>query len=197
MSWPSNVPAFNTAHPGNIPIGLATLSFMFNIQMMCLPMVQSLKSTTQNVHPFLFFRQLLTARVRLAGDIRGGPKMFDKIVGVSFSFILGLNLLFTLICVAVFHDDEGGIKNPVIRNLNTGAVLNTIRVLLCVDLLFTLPMVLSVGREVIEMSLLYALGKLRRTHSAPTQRASGSASRGRPVNYTFIFFQLWLQARAD
>lgn len=52
----------------------------------------------------------------------------------------------------LFRDE---IQSNVIGNLSNGVVLQIVRVLLCVDLLFTVPMVLAFGREIIENSLFH------------------------------------------
>ncbi|GAB5372498.1 hypothetical protein AAMO2058_001670900 [Amorphochlora amoebiformis] len=147
-SWPSNVPLFNYAAGGDVPRGLATLSFMFNIQMVCLPMAQSLK------------------------DDLARPKIFRRVVDVSYAFIASLNMGFAIVCLLIFHDDQDGIQNPIIKNLNTGAPLQAIRVLLCLDLLFTVPMLLAVGREVLENSVLSLLGsELHRKRDTMSKQA--------------------------
>lgn len=45
-------------------------------------------------------------------------------------------------------------EDNIIKNLSTGAVLQAVRVLLCLDLLFTIPMLLAAGREILEESLM-------------------------------------------
>jgi len=82
------------------------------------------------------------------------PQRFKGVVYSSYCFITFLNWLFALLCVMLFGDDPGGMQNPITANLNKGVVAQAIRVLLCFDLLFTIPMVLAVGREVIERSLV-------------------------------------------
>lgn len=45
-------------------------------------------------------------------------------------------------------------QSNVVDNLGKGTVVQIVRVLLCLDLLFTIPMLLAVSREVIEGSLI-------------------------------------------
>eukprot|EP00658_Telonema_sp_P-2_P033628 TRINITY_DN24642_c0_g1_i5.p1 TRINITY_DN24642_c0_g1~~TRINITY_DN24642_c0_g1_i5.p1 ORF type:complete len:246 (-),score=83.64 TRINITY_DN24642_c0_g1_i5:345-1082(-) len=82
------------------------------------------------------------------------PKDWHFVAHVSYAFIGLLNLLFTVLAVCIFWDDDGGIASPVTNNLGDGAGPTTIKLLLCVDLLFTIPMIMAVGREVIENSFL-------------------------------------------
>mmetsp|Transcript_10570 Transcript_10570/g.25826 ORF Transcript_10570/g.25826 Transcript_10570/m.25826 type:complete len:502 (-) Transcript_10570:174-1679(-) len=134
LSWPTNIPAFNSSSDGSVPTGIATLCFMFTIHMLCLPMAQSLE-----------------------GDL-AHPKNFRKSVNISFTVIMLLNLAFTLICVCIFAEDSEGIMNPIVKNLSKGKALQAVRMLLCLDLLFTVPMVLAVGREIVEGSIFSAFG---------------------------------------
>eukprot|EP00658_Telonema_sp_P-2_P033626 TRINITY_DN24642_c0_g1_i2.p1 TRINITY_DN24642_c0_g1~~TRINITY_DN24642_c0_g1_i2.p1 ORF type:complete len:521 (-),score=120.21 TRINITY_DN24642_c0_g1_i2:152-1714(-) len=115
---------------GGVARGLATISFLFLVHIMTLPMTQSLKSDLER------------------------PKDWHFVAHVSYAFIGLLNLLFTVLAVCIFWDDDGGIASPVTNNLGDGAGPTTIKLLLCVDLLFTIPMIMAVGREVIENSFL-------------------------------------------
>lgn len=45
-------------------------------------------------------------------------------------------------------------EDNIVKNLGNGAILQVVRVLLCVDLLFTIPMLMAAGREVVEESLM-------------------------------------------
>jgi hypothetical protein len=65
-------------------------------------------------------------------------------------FITVINLSFGIICVLVFRDQTAA---NIMDNLGTSVVVKVVRVLLCVDLLFTVPMVMAFGREILEKSL--------------------------------------------
>lgn len=58
-------------------------------------------------------------------------------------------------------------KDNIIANLNTGAVLQAVRVLLCIDLLFTIPMLLGAAREIIEESIMQ--GAWAKRHDTATR----------------------------
>ena len=61
-----------------------------------------------------------------------------------------------------FRDDTQG---NVISSLGSGnVVLTLVRSLLCVDLLFTAPMLLAIGREIVEHSLMSSRLKVVQTH---------------------------------
>lgn len=45
-------------------------------------------------------------------------------------------------------------QDNIIKNLNTGTILQVVRVLLCIDLLFTIPMLLGAAREIIEETIM-------------------------------------------
>eukprot|EP00657_Telonema_sp_P-1_P006983 TRINITY_DN26522_c0_g1_i1.p1 TRINITY_DN26522_c0_g1~~TRINITY_DN26522_c0_g1_i1.p1 ORF type:complete len:340 (+),score=75.07 TRINITY_DN26522_c0_g1_i1:368-1387(+) len=139
FSWPDTdvVKSFNDDFE-DICTGLATISFLFLVHIMTLPMAQSLEKDLEQ------------------------PKEWHKVAWVSYSFIGSINLLFTLIAVCIFwndynadkHGNPTGMANRITDNLGDGVAARFISVLLCVDLLFTIPMIMSVGREIIENAIL-------------------------------------------
>ena len=86
-------------------------------------------------------------------------KDHKKVVYTSYTFITVLNALFGGVCVLIFGPSTGGI---VLGNLAKSPVLDIIRVLLCIDLLFTIPMVLAAGREIIERAVVRRMITKRR-----------------------------------
>eukprot|EP00911_Craspedida_sp_UC1_P000817 UC1_evm1s627 len=119
----TDLPAFRLE---GVPQAASTLAFLFLIHAIVLPMAQSLK-----------------------GDMLE-PKTFERVAWFSHTFITLLNLAFGMLCYMLF---QGNIQPNVIANLDDGTILQIVRVLLCVDLLFTVPMVLAFGREILENSL--------------------------------------------
>jgi len=84
------------------------------------------------------------------------PQSFSKNIVNSFSFITLLNALFGFLAYALFADD---VQPAVTDNLDGGssatqATLNAVKILLCVDLLFTVPFVFVAGREIVERAVL-------------------------------------------
>lgn len=150
LQWPTDAPAVNTNwESGDLLRGLATISFLFLVHILTLPMAQSLHRDLEE------------------------PAGFRKVVAVSYNFITVLNLGFAMLCVCIFEWKD--IQNPVTGNLKNGIPVQIVKVLLCLDLLFTVPMVLSVGREIIENSVLNCLPQ-----SAPSDRPQSSGSTARP-----------------
>jgi len=137
ISWPDTdvIKSINSDF-GDVAQGVATISFLFLVHIMTLPMAQSLDRDLED------------------------PKEFHAVAWTSYSFIGILNLIFTLVAVCIFWDDPAvgdgtpGIQSPVTNNLGGGAAPAVIKALLCVDLLFTIPMIMSVGREIVENAFL-------------------------------------------
>ena len=75
-----------------------------------------------------------------------GP--FASVAWGSYAVITLGNVAFGGICYALFTDRTAP---NVLQNLQSGSVgVTVIQLLLCVDLLFTIPMVLAAGRELCE-----------------------------------------------
>jgi len=131
ISWPDTdvIKSVNDDFE-DLVTGAATISFLFMVHILTLPMSQS-----------------------LAGDIED-PKEWHAVTLISYSFIIVLNLVFSLLAVCVFWNDPGGIQSPITDNLGDGAAPAVIKALLCVDLLFTIPIILAVGREIVENAIL-------------------------------------------
>lgn len=72
---------------------------------------------------------------------------FDAVVYGSYTFITVLNGIFGALCYTIFG--AGTLQN-VVHNLTGSIFLDVVKVLLCVDLMFSLPMVLAAAREVVE-----------------------------------------------
>jgi hypothetical protein len=63
-------------------------------------------------------------------------------------------VLFAALCYLLFG---AGTHGNVLENRSRGAFLTAVRVLLCMDLLFTMPMVLAAGREIVEAAAVAAV----------------------------------------
>jgi amino acid permease len=125
-----------------------TVTFLFAVHANMLPIAQAMKRPEEEFEPTLY---------------------------KTFAFIVILNAVFALLCYSLFGDD---VASPVTHNLGclpggidsdntctmkeetsaaTNAVVVGIQVLLCVDLLFTLPILLAAAREIIEEKLVSLL----------------------------------------
>lgn len=123
-----DLPAFKIR---GVPQASSTLAFLFLVHAIVLPMAQSMK-----------------------GDL-ANPKKFEQVAWLSLSFVTTLNALFGMLCYMLFQD---GVESPVTGNLQKSWMLQVVRILLCVDLLFTVPMVLAFGREILERSFFKTSG---------------------------------------
>lgn len=76
---------------------------------------------------------------------------FGRVVYGSMAGVAVTNTVFGVACAVLF----ASLTQPnVIDNLDDGPVSVTVKVLLCVDLLFTIPMVLAAGRQVLERAVM-------------------------------------------
>ena len=82
-------------------------------------------------------------------------KRFSKVAWTSYAVIAVMNAFFGAACYCIFGEATAG---NVLTNLQEAHhlpwVVDLIQILLCVDLLFTLPMVLAAGREIVERAAL-------------------------------------------
>lgn len=110
-----------------VPPAMGNLAFLFLSHIVTLPMAQSLGRDLEE------------------------PTRFHRVVNYSYVFIIVVNLVFGALCYLYFGLST---EDNVIKNLSTGTILQIVRVFLSVDLLFTVPMILAVGREIVENSVL-------------------------------------------
>ena len=103
----------------------------------------------------------------------GKPRGFGAVATVAYALITVVNAGFGGLCFLLWGDKT---ESNVLKNLPDGAGAVTIRLLLTVDLLFTIPMILAAGREVRAPSGLpdrlssLSLGHFLRLHSQPCPR---------------------------
>lgn len=62
-----------------------------------------------------------------------------------------VNTVFAILCLGFYGDQT---QDLVLANLDNGPYLSALKILLCVDLLFTFPIVLSSGRLILEDAIL-------------------------------------------
>jgi hypothetical protein len=87
------------------------------------------------------------------------PERYARVTRRAFSFITALNACFGAVAYLLF---AGDVANPVTDNLDGGSraaklTLGAVKLLLCVDLLFTVPFVFAAGREIVERATLEML----------------------------------------
>jgi len=76
---------------------------------------------------------------------------FGKAARSAVSGVWIVNVVFAILCLGFYGDDT---QDLVLANLDNGPFLSSLKLLLCVDLLFTFPIVLSSGRQILENSLI-------------------------------------------
>jgi len=72
-------------------------------------------------------------------------------VGVAVAGVWLVNVVFAILCLAFYGSET---QDLVLGNLDNGPYLSALKLLLCVDLLFTFPIVFSSGRQILENALL-------------------------------------------
>ncbi|KAL7470970.1 hypothetical protein ACHAXS_011258, partial [Conticribra weissflogii] len=78
-------------------------------------------------------------------------KDYNTSVAMAVSGVWLVNVLFAIICLAFYGTET---QDLVLQNLENGVYLVLLKVLLCVDLLFTFPVVFSSGRQILENAIL-------------------------------------------
>ena len=111
-------------------------TFLFAIHVVILPIMQEMDSTDSN----------RSKRVAIAG---------------SFSFITIFNAIFGFVGFLLFASSECnnvteayiGPCDNILSNMTGGSILNAVKILVCVDLLFTVPLILAASRVIIEKAI--------------------------------------------
>jgi len=103
---------------------------------------------------------------------------YNGAVSSAVRVIWFVNLLFAVVCLGFYGENT---QDLVLANLDNGPYLSALKLFLCVDLVFTFPVVFSGGRQILEDALLGAkedyplprgLFESRETDSADLQRAA-------------------------
>jgi vesicular inhibitory amino acid transporter len=132
---PSELPAVNLA---GIPQAAGNIAFLFLIHAVLLPIAQSMRSAPP--------ASLEVAAPHVPAE--SATQSFASVAWSSYAVITLGNVAFGGVCYALFADST--LPN-VIQNLQSGSAgVLSIQLLLCIDLLFTIPMVLAAGREICE-----------------------------------------------
>jgi amino acid permease len=130
-----------------VPKSIATIAFLFLIHVVLLPIASSLRTPPMDSADLDHSK---TELAEMVGDAK--VRSFTQVAVVSFVFITLLNVSFGAICALLFGANT---KSNVLQNLNDPAWAgDAVRMLLCVDLLFTVPMVLAAGRQLVEGQLV-------------------------------------------
>lgn len=79
-----------------------------------------------------------------------------------------VNVVFAILCLGFYGDQT---QDLVLGNLNNGPYLSALKLLLCVDLLFTFPIVFSSGRQILENAIIGSDGAAEADEAAPARTA--------------------------
>jgi hypothetical protein len=76
---------------------------------------------------------------------------YDEAVNVSVTIVWIVNVVFAVLCLGFYGNET---QDLILRNLGNSVYLSALKILLCVDLLFTFPVVFSSGRQILENALI-------------------------------------------
>jgi len=76
---------------------------------------------------------------------------YGNTVALAVAGVWAVNVVFAILCLGFYGPDT---QDLVLGNLDNGPYLSALKLLLCVDLLFTFPIVFSSGRQILENALL-------------------------------------------
>ena len=79
------------------------------------------------------------------------PREYNGAVSNAVAGVWFVNVLFAIIALGFYREDT---EDLVLANLSNGPYLSALKLLLCVDLLFTFPIVFSSGRQILENALV-------------------------------------------
>jgi len=146
---PTELPA---VHLPAVPQAAGNVAFLFLIHVVVLPIAQSLRPSAEEELPSV--NDSSSSPPWPYGPPprpRGGKRWctgFAAIALPSYAIITLANLAFAAVCYCLFGSSTA---DNVLENLTQGSAgVVGIQLLLCVDLLFTIPMVLAAGRELLE-----------------------------------------------
>jgi amino acid permease len=98
---------------------------------------------------YLFCVNFLTFPI--INSMKDPEKDYDGAVSTAVAVIWIVNVVFAVLCLGFYGDDT---QDLILRNLGNGPYLSALKLLLCVDLLFTFPVVFSSGRQILENALV-------------------------------------------
>lgn len=86
------------------------------------------------------------------------PGEYDKAVEYAVTGAAFFNVVFAILCLGFYGDQT---QDLVLSNLRNGPYLSALKILLCVDLFFTYPIVFSSGRQIAENFFVDAFPRLQ------------------------------------
>jgi amino acid permease len=101
-----------------------TIAYLFCINFLTFPIINSMKSPRED---------------------------YDEAVNVSVTIVWIVNVVFAVLCLGFYGNET---QDLILQNLGNSVYLSALKILLCVDLLFTFPVVFSSGRQILENALI-------------------------------------------
>ncbi|KAL9187108.1 hypothetical protein ACHAXT_010828 [Thalassiosira profunda] len=98
---------------------------------------------------YLFCVNFLTFPI--INSMQDAKRDWDGAVSSAVAVIWTVNVVFAIICLGFYGEQT---QDLVLANLDNGPYLSALKILLCVDLLFTFPVVFSSGRQILENALI-------------------------------------------
>ena len=79
------------------------------------------------------------------------PSEYNGAVSKAVAGVWVVNVIFSILALGFYREQT---QDLVLANLDNGPYLSALKLLLCVDLLFTFPIVFSSGRQILENAIL-------------------------------------------
>jgi proton-coupled amino acid transporter len=98
---------------------------------------------------YLFCVNFLTFPIM--NSMKEPTKEYGGAVGGAVASVWFVNVIFAVLCLGFYGDQT---QDLVLGNLNNGPYLSALKLLLCVDLVFTFPIVFSSGRQILENAII-------------------------------------------
>ena len=138
-----------------VPEYFGNVSFLFAIHVVILPILQQLRTSPNiDIVPN-------TDNNNSIENIENDNNLIQrmKVVKLAYLFITTFNAAFGFIGYILFSNqtcEEDGRIGPCGNILNNlvGVIVSPIKILLCIDIMFTIPLVLAAARELIENNIL-------------------------------------------
>uniref|UniRef100_A0A7S0C7M1 Amino acid transporter transmembrane domain-containing protein n=1 Tax=Proboscia inermis TaxID=420281 RepID=A0A7S0C7M1_9STRA len=79
------------------------------------------------------------------------PVEYPRAISNAVTLTALVNIVFAILCVGFYGENT---QDLVLANLGNGPTLSILKLLLCVDLFFTFPIVFSSGRQIMELAII-------------------------------------------
>jgi hypothetical protein len=110
---------------------------------------------------YLFCINFLTFPI--INSMKDAKNDYDDAVSYAVAVILIVNVIFAILCLGFYGDET---QDLILGNLDSGSVyLSALKLLLCVDLVFTFPIVFSSARQILDNALLAGNGKIMKDNT--------------------------------